>query len=400
MAKKGKFQQPRNAARKPASMAAAATARKKKKKKGGGTAAAIVACVLALLAVAVAGVYVYGSRLVDGKTIYPNVRVAGVDVGGMTASEAQEAIEQAVADSYMSSELEVHLPDRTLTFDPEQTNVALDVDLAIREAMDFGRSDGTFRAVLNHLNSSSRSQDIPLETALQLDTDYIQSIINQTASAVKTTAQNSTMGMNSAMTQVEVQIGHTGRSLDTEALYDAVYHAFESGNFEPLTWEYEIQPFTGVKLDELYTLLANQITDAYYDEEKHEIIEGVSGYTFDLASAQKAVESAREDALLTFPLVETQPAVTAEALTTQMFGTVLEQRSSVYVNNPKRTENLRLACEAINGTILNPGEIFSFNDVVGERTEEKGYQPATIYGGDGESVDGVGGGVCQVASTI
>ncbi|MBQ9968436.1 MAG: VanW family protein, partial [Oscillospiraceae bacterium] len=53
-----------------------------------------------------------------------------------------------------------------------------------------------------------------------------------------------------------------------------------------------------------------------------------------------------------------------------------------------------------NGMILNPGDVFSFNEAVGERTEERGVQPATIYGGEGESVDGVGGGICQVASTI
>ena len=60
---------------------------------------------------------------------------------------------------------------------------------------------------------------------------------------------------------------------------------------------------------------------------------------------------------------------------------------------PTAPENLRLACEAINGTILNPGEVFSFNDVVGERTAEKGYKPATIYADGGASVDDLGGGV-------
>ena len=103
---------------------------------------------------------------------------------------------------------------------------------------------------------------------------------------------------------------------------------------------------------------------------------------------------------MTILLEEIKPELDAETLNARMFGDKLESRSSPYVNNANRTENLRLACEAINGTIINPGEVFSFNDTVGERTAEKGYKPATIYGGDGESVDGVGGGICQVASTI
>ena len=70
------------------------------------------------------------------------------------------------------------------------------------------------------------------------------------------------------------------------------------------------------------------------------------------------------------------------------------------MNNEARTTNLRLACEAINGRILDPDEVFSFNDAVGERTAEKGYQGATVYAGNGASESQLGGGICQVASTI
>ncbi len=59
-----------------------------------------------------------------------------------------------------------------------------------------------------------------------------------------------------------------------------------------------------------------------------------------------------------------------------------------------------MACKAINGTILNPGDTFSFNKVVGERTKAKGYQDAIVFGEDGVSEEGTGGGVCQVASAI
>ena len=67
--------------------------------------------------------------------------------------------------------------------------------------------------------------------------------------------------------------------------------------------------------------------------------------------------------------------------------------------NSKRNTNLKLACRAINGTVLQPGEEFSFNTVVGQRTEEKGYQPAGAYS-NGEVVQEIGGGVCQVSTTL
>lgn len=62
-----------------------------------------------------------------------------------------------------------------------------------------------------------------------------------------------------------------------------------------------------------------------------------------------------------------------------------------------RNTNLALACKAINGTILAPGDEFSFNEVVGPRTEKKGYQLATVFNDVGI---GRGGGVCQVATTL
>ncbi|MDO5417641.1 MAG: VanW family protein [Lachnospiraceae bacterium] len=67
--------------------------------------------------------------------------------------------------------------------------------------------------------------------------------------------------------------------------------------------------------------------------------------------------------------------------------------------NSKRNTNIRLASQAIDGHVLQPGEEFSFNDVVGPRTEAKGYQPAAAYN-NGEVVQEYGGGVCQVSTTL
>lgn len=71
-----------------------------------------------------------------------------------------------------------------------------------------------------------------------------------------------------------------------------------------------------------------------------------------------------------------------------------------YVKNANRTTNLKLASKAIDGTVIAPGEVFSFNKVVGERTTKKGYKPATIFTGGNGTAQGVGGGICQVASTM
>lgn len=74
--------------------------------------------------------------------------------------------------------------------------------------------------------------------------------------------------------------------------------------------------------------------------------------------------------------------------------------TSSYVNKKNRTTNLKLACKAIDGTIVYPGKTFSFNSVVGKRTAAKGYKAATIFTGSNGTAQSLGGGVCQVASTM
>ena len=73
--------------------------------------------------------------------------------------------------------------------------------------------------------------------------------------------------------------------------------------------------------------------------------------------------------------------------------------STEYVNNPNRTTNLILASRKINGTVVMPGDIFSFNRIVGKRTKEAGYKNAAIFQ-DGGVTDGLAGGICQISTTL
>lgn len=396
MAKKGKYEKTRTSAAKKAVSKSAVKTSKKKTGTGAAVAAIAVVVVLALFV----GAYAVGSNLKKSDTIFPNVRVAGVDVGGLTAIAAKGEVENAVEEAYASQSLQVQLPDKTLYFEPEQTGVALDADTAIEKAVSYGKEGGAFKALLNYLTSSSRGYDVDLETALELDSEYIDAMIATAEKDARREARNDKVSVSSDGQTITVTKGQPGQFLDTEGLFEAVYDAFQTGDFTPLQWEYVEIPYVEADLSQFQTEEVDEVQDAYYDEETKTIVEGTVGYSFDLEAAQRKLDAAEYGAQVVIQMEEVQPVMTAEELEEQMFGTQLELRSSPYVNNANRTENLRLACEAINGTIVNPGEVFSFNATVGERTEAKGYKPATIYGGEGESTDGVGGGICQVASTI
>ena len=74
-------------------------------------------------------------------------------------------------------------------------------------------------------------------------------------------------------------------------------------------------------------------------------------------------------------------------------------QTKILDTDPERVNNLALCANSLNGTLVASGEEFSFNKTVGERTSDKGYKPARILTGD-EADCAVGGGVCQISSTL
>lgn len=99
------------------------------------------------------------------------------------------------------------------------------------------------------------------------------------------------------------------------------------------------------------------------------------------------------------PLKILYPKVTTSMIGNEAFPNKLSEYSTKYVANANRTTNLIIAANKINGTVVMPGETFSYNKVVGERTIEAGYKDAAIYV-DGKTVDGLAGGICQVSTTL
>lgn len=67
---------------------------------------------------------------------------------------------------------------------------------------------------------------------------------------------------------------------------------------------------------------------------------------------------------------------------------------------PERLNNIKLGVEKLNGAIIKPNEEFSFNNQIGPRTEDTGFKKAIIFDGHGNKIDGYGGGVCQISSTL
>lgn len=141
----------------------------------------------------------------------------------------------------------------------------------------------------------------------------------------------------------------------------------------------------------------------HYDKETGKFVfsEGCSGTAVNQEKLSRdivsAVKAEKYDAVIDVELRKVSPELSMEEAK-NLYKT-LATFTTETTNNAKRNTNVRLAAEALNGTIVQPGEEFSFNAVVGQRTAEKGYQDAAAYN-SGEVVQEIGGGVCQMSSTL
>jgi vancomycin resistance protein YoaR len=144
--------------------------------------------------------------------------------------------------------------------------------------------------------------------------------------------------------------------------------------------------------------------DARLDLERRTLVPEANGRLLDIDQTLLAIERALELGATTARVVwsERKPKRTAKELEGVRFDAVLGWFETRYDRSEKyaaRTFNLRIAASKLDGHVLLPGETFDFNQVVGPRDEANGYKVASVIA-EGEVVDGIGGGTCQISGTL
>lgn len=156
------------------------------------------------------------------------------------------------------------------------------------------------------------------------------------------------------------------------------------------------------RLVDLKAKVDKQPQDALMDVENRKVKPETVGYRLDVYGTVARLEAAFRQGVteIDADVEKVMPKRTAAELANVRFDQVLGFYETRY--NPKlidRTYNLRQATQRLDGMVLLPGETFDFNAVVGPRDEANGYRVATVIA-QGELVDGLGGGTCQVSGTL
>lgn len=373
----------------------------------------VALCALALvLIIGFMSIFFLSTTDPYGKTILNNVLIADVNVGGMTKDEAISAVKQATSHTYPVLDMVVDLAGNQLRLSPADTGVSLDVKAAVNAAYDYGRTGTKAEQEKAYQDSLTGSHIIGLLPYLELNNDYIRSVLEEYEKNTGSTLTQASYGLDGGIPDVTAKdfdpantpartlvilMGTPGISFDADAVYDQILDAYSLHDFmvtvEGLDTTSEPDP---VDLKAIYEEFYVEPVNASMNLQNYTVIPGTYGYGFDMEQAQKKVDAADYGEEVRIPMEFIEPTVLNADM---FFQDVLAEYETTYKDRGNLQTNLMLACEAINGKVLNPGESFSFNNTVGQRTSAKGYKYADDQIGT-EKNRILGGGISQVSSAL
>ena len=368
-------------------------ARKEEKKKNRKLRLKITGGILLVFCIA----YIISCAVVPADTILKGVSMNGVDLGGLTEKQAGLELTQQYEKDYVNRSLTMKALDTDYRI-PMYSSLSFDDVQAAYKAFNYG-----------HANFFLRGFQLLKALAFGEKMHYYPAITNQAAldgeldksglSTLNTTVQTS---YELKEDELQFSMGKTGYSVDMKGLKTAIGDAVAKDDYETAIEAPLIQgTVEPVDMEAVYKEIHKVKREATLTvkDKTYKIVKSVIGIDFDRESAKQAVEAAEEGDLVHVEIVKDTPAINTKDLKKHLFEKAVGSCTTNVSGSYARVSNVRLAAKTINGMILLPGEEFSYNGAVGKRTAERGYQKAPAYS-DGKSVMELGGGVCQVSSTL
>ena len=360
-------------------------------------ALAIAGGVVALIILVYLGLCVYVGA---SRTVLPGVWTRWAELSGMTQEEASSALDTWVEQVYADARYDLTCGDSTVTLSGDL--VRLDSGKAAEEAYLVGRSEPFLKrgaVIFAHFLGVKTMLDCPMELS-DAGTVQLKRALEQLGKTENIPLVETVWSV--AGEELVITRGVTGVSVDEQqaqvALLDALQHP-GAGTVEVPVVRTEPAPLELKRVhDEIYA----QAVDAYVERDEQgnvQVVPHVVGIDFDPVSAQERFDVLEEGKTVRIPLSVTVPNKTQAQVRGQLFADILGQCETNIGGTEYRLNNVKVAAKAMDGVILLPGEVFSYNNTLGPRTIANGYLPAPAYIG-GKTVDDVGGGICQNSSTL
>ena len=360
--------------------------------------------VLIVLAVLVAAYLGFCAWVQQSDTFWRGAVILGQDVTGQTQQEAMDTINAALPEMKVAvrlypqgaeeeidpaAELDASIPLSAL-------GVTVDTEALVSEAHRSITSGSFLSAGIRYFSKHGAVSFGAGERTVTVDAQKALDAAQQTADALSREPRGTEYEIGENC--INVTLAKDGRTVSLSDLRQGLETAAWAGDLK-LFVPYTTETAQVLSAQEIHDAVAGEMKNAGYDPATKSITPEQLGAEFDVTEAQAALDAAQPGETVTIPADIQRPAVTAEQLKDVLFRDVLGTCKTHVSGTAARISNVKLSASTINGYVLNCGEVFSYNGAVGQRTAARGYQPAPAYV-KGETVDEIGGGICQTSSTL
>ncbi len=325
--------------------------------------------------------------------IISKVKLNNIEVAGLKREEATNLIKEKTNEN-LEKEISLVSDDFKYTIKLSDIETQYDIENAVDNALAVGRNQNVFKNNFNIIKS------IFCETNIEIETTYNEEMINNILTDICDKIPNAVEQSTYTIEDDKLIIikGKDGNSIDIDKTKSAIIDKINNFNDNTIVLNVSLVQANPIDIKKIHDEIYKEPTNAYYTKEPFVVYQHVNGIDFDVEKAKEILKEDKE--IYEIQLDITVPEITTDKIGTEAFPDLLSVFTTKYdAGNINRSTNLRLAASAINGTVLMPGEVFSYNKVVGERTAAKGYKAAHGFSG-GKVVDMIGGGICQIASTL
>lgn len=354
--------------------------------------------VILLLIAAVCG-FTYNIRQSD--QIFPGITVADIDLGGKTVEEAVSVMNENGWAAMGEENVTAALPaGYKVTVNAAQSGAIRPAEEIAQIAEEYGKNTSFFGSLAEYLHGMTSTRDIFSETQ-QINEDYVKDQISGAVEEMYNSFPEKPYDVNLETGEVTIIRSAQGLTIDQKEIQDEVMEALKARNFTQVQYDFSSDiPENTVDIQGIHDSIYREVKNAVYDPSTGAATQSSSGVDFNVEEATALVNGANIGDVIKVPIIVTEPTVTTEALNAKLFANQLGAKSSSFASSSSnRVNNIVLAAQKINGKVLNPGESFSYNGTVGQRTAAAGFKEAGAYL-EGKVVQEIGGGICQVSSTL
>ncbi len=335
--------------------------------------------------------------------IYKGVGVQGINVGNLSTQETTGLLSDVFVKDVGGLAISLQTPVYKLDFTYEDIGVRYDIPDAVQKAFAIGHSGNAVQRLYQIAALQLGTCNIPISFAY--DKSKLEDKLNRFFNSIYIPVENPflSLGEDSA----SVHTGHDGREIDLDGVRFSIEQMIAGRKSGILEIRLITRQKAEIGLDDTLDLINREAADAFYDVVANEpvLVTHITGRHIDRTVLSDLLEKSlnKDDADIALPLDVRIPEITSEIASGLLFRDKLATMSTSFPasvpSDKNRKTNIILSSLEINELILKPGGVFSFNAVVGERTAEKGYKTARAYY-LGKVIDGIGGGICQVSSTL